>query len=285
MPRKSAAIRRKAVQDAAPRSRVGAGGSATRVRAGAAEPATRVRARPEPAKRARVSAEPTTRARTSSAEPAPRSRGRTASKSARLRDDFRSYARVAILSAAEEVLAEEGLHSARIEEIAQRARVAVGTIYNLVGDRDALVTEIMCARHAEIVTLLAGTLKSHEKAPFREQIHVVVLAMFRYFSSHWRFFRLVVDTEQGAAASGGKLGAAARGKHATLVEIHKLLRELVSRGVKQGSLRAAGSDIYPVMLSGLMRAVMLHDLTNQDRMSPEARADEVTRMFLEGAGT
>jgi AcrR family transcriptional regulator len=275
MPRKSAAIRRKAVHDAAPRSRVAAG-----------EPTTRVRARvPEPATRARASAEPGTRARATAGEPAPRSRGRSASKAARLRDDFRSYARVAILSAAEEVLAEEGLHSARIEEIAQRARVAVGTIDNLVGDRDALVAEIMCARHAEIVTLLASTLKSHEKEPFRDQTHSVVLAMFRYFSSHWRFFRLVVDTEQGAAAGGGKLRAAARGKHATLLEIHELMRELVSRGVKRGALRATGSEIYPVMLSGLMRAVMLHDLTNQDRSSPEARANEVTRMFLEGAGT
>src|SRR5881392_4197497 len=87
---------------------------------------------------------------------------------ARLRDDFRSFARAAILTAAEEVLAEEGLHAGRIEEVAQRARVAVGTIYNLVGDREALVMEILRARHAEVLTRLAAALEQHEAEPYRE---------------------------------------------------------------------------------------------------------------------
>src|SRR3954447_13276887 len=73
---------------------------------------------------------------------------------ARLRDDFRNYARAAILAAAEQVFADDGLHEARIEKIAERARVAVGTIYNLVGDREALVAEIIGARHAELVALM-----------------------------------------------------------------------------------------------------------------------------------
>jgi AcrR family transcriptional regulator len=210
-------------------------------------------------------------------------RTRPGAKSARLREDFRSFARVAILSAAEEVLADEGLHAARIEEIAQRARVAVGTIYNLVGDRDALIHEIMRARHAEVLALLASTLKSHKQKPFRAQIHAAALAMFEYFGSHSRFFRLVLESEP--AVGGGKLGAAARTKQATMLEIHKLFSELVQRGVKQGSLRAAGSELFPAMLSGLLRSVMMHDLALHEHAPPAARAEELTRMFFEGAGT
>lgn len=206
-----------------------------------------------------------------------------AAKPARLREDFRSYARVAILSAAEEVLAEEGLHAARIEEIAQRARVAVGTIYNLVGDRNALIAEIMRARHAEVLAVLATTLKTNKQKPFRDQVYATALAMFSYFGNHSRFFRLVLESEP--AAESGKLGPAAKSKQATMIEIHKLLRELVQRGVKQGSLRAAGSDLFPAMLGGLLRGVMMHDVLEHELVTPESRAEQVTRMFLEGAGT
>lgn len=211
-----------------------------------------------------------------------RSGAERAGRSATLREDFRSFARMAILSAAEEVLADEGLHAARIEEIANRARVAVGTIYNLVGDREALVREILHARHAEVVTLLATTLNRVEPQPFREQVHGLVVAIFEYFGEHRRFFRLVLEAER--AADGGKLGPSAR-KQKTVLEIRKRYAELVERGVKAGALRAEGSALYPAMLSGMLREVMLQDLELQERASPEARADLLTRMFLEGAGT
>jgi AcrR family transcriptional regulator len=204
-----------------------------------------------------------------------------ASKSASLRHEFRSYARTAILSAAEEVLAEEGLHAARIEEIAQRARVAVGTIYNLVGDRDALIQEILRARQAEIVNLLASTLRQYKAAPFHEQVRAAVLAMFEYFGGHMRFFRLVMETP----AAAGKLGAAARDSQTIHDEIHKLYRELMQRGVKLGVLRAENSELFPAMLSGMLRQVMIRDLKSQDRPSPQLRADAITRMFFKGAGT
>ena len=216
--------------------------------------------------------------RKSQAEPTPQ----RATK-ARLREDFRSFARAAILSAAEDVLAEEGLHAARIEEVAQRARVAVGTIYNLVGDREALVREILRARHAEVVATLASSIDRHKDKPYREQVHAVVLSVFEYFGEHWRFFRLVMESER--AAGGGKLGPAARGSQQTLAELRKLYRELIQRGVEQGAVRAEGSELFPVMLSGLLREVMIHDLEVRDRASPAQRAELLTRMFFEGAGT
>jgi AcrR family transcriptional regulator len=231
--------------------------------------------------RRKAASESTTRSRVSSSDSAARSGVRA--KTARLREEFRSFARVAILSAAEEVLAEDGLHVGRIEEIAQRARVAVGTIYNLVGDRDALIQEIMHARHAEVLSLLANTLKTHKPEPFPAQLHAAALAMFSYFGSHSRFFRLVLESD--SAAGGGKLGAAARSKQATMLEIHKLMRELIQRGVKSGALRSEGSELFPALLSGMLRSVMMHDLALNATASAESRASDVTRIFLQGAGT
>src|SRR5438874_10882073 len=47
-----------------------------------------------------------------------------------LRKEAKALYRNAILDAAEQVFAERGFHAARIQDIAERARTAVGTVYN-----------------------------------------------------------------------------------------------------------------------------------------------------------
>ncbi len=69
------------------------------------------------------------------------------------RDRVRTATRDALLEAAEHVFAEKGTDGARIEDIAARARVAVGTIYNYFGDSAELLkalinqnAETICSR-------------------------------------------------------------------------------------------------------------------------------------------
>lgn len=201
---------------------------------------------------------------------------------ARLRDDFRSFARAAILSAAEEVFALEGLHAARIEEIARRARVAVGTIYNLVGDRDALLIEIMQLRKSEIIRLLASTLKSHKQLAFQAQLHAFVLALFQYFSEHSRFFQLVMEAQRSPAC--GKAAPVTLVSQETLHDIRKQYRELMQRGLKQAVLRKDDVELYPALLGGMLREVMIYDLESPSRGTPAQRAAQVVQFFLQGAG-
>ena len=61
------------------------------------------------------------------------SRGSTVGKahpSGSVRSEAKALFRNAILDAAEIVFAERGFHEARIQDIAARARIAVGTVYN-----------------------------------------------------------------------------------------------------------------------------------------------------------
>ena len=48
-----------------------------------------------------------------------------------------------MLVAAEDVFAEAGLAKAHVEDIARRAGVAVGTLYNYYKDRDALLAAVL----------------------------------------------------------------------------------------------------------------------------------------------
>jgi len=197
----------------------------------------------------------------------------------RLREQFQSYARAVILEAGEDVMASQGLHAARMEEVAQKARVAVGTIYNLIGDRDALVAEILRLRHEELVLLLSRTLEEVRPLPFREQAERCLAALLDYFRTHRRFYQMVLESERSPACVHKRAAQEMVGK------MRELFRELVARGVQAGALRAEVQELAPTMLMGVMREVILLDVESQHPSSPQQRAAEVLSLFVEGAGT
>ena len=61
----------------------------------------------------------------------------------RRRDEARALFRNAILDAAEAVFAERGFHGARIQDVAARARIAVGTVYNHFAQKDDVLAALL----------------------------------------------------------------------------------------------------------------------------------------------
>lgn len=196
----------------------------------------------------------------------------------RLREQFRSYAREVILEAGEDVLAAQGVHAARMEEVAQRARVAVGTIYNLIGDRDALVAEILRLRHEQLLKLLNQSLEATRSLAFRAQTEACLLSLLTYFRAHQRFFRMALESERGPASAHKRLA------HETLAKLRDIFAQLVARGIEQGALRTDARALGPLLLMGTMRELILQDLEEGSPSSPEQRVSEVLRLFIEGAG-
>lgn len=66
-------------------------------------------------------------------------RSSKATKPPPLKTRLREAASEAILDAVEDILLERGLDGASIASIAERAGVAVGTLYNYFPDRDAMI--------------------------------------------------------------------------------------------------------------------------------------------------
>lgn len=197
----------------------------------------------------------------------------------RLREQFRSYARDVILEAGEDVLATQGLHAARMEEVAQKARVAVGTIYNLIGDRDALVAEIMRLRHEQIVALLDASLERARPLPFRDQALACMSEVLGYCREHRRFLRMALESERGPACAHKRLS------QETIAKLRDFYRELVARGVESGELRAEAREHGAAMLMGMMRELILLNVESEPAGTPRERVAELLSLFIEGAGT
>jgi AcrR family transcriptional regulator len=190
-----------------------------------------------------------------------------------LRERIREETVRAILTAAEEVFAERGIRTARMEEIAHRAGVSVGTLYNHFEDREGLVSALVERGRAE----LAHTLESaaDDAAPFEEQLRRFVRTVFEHFESKRQFLAIILE---GDAAN------TARPPSEAILVLRKRGEALVKRGLAQKALKSERSELFSAMLFGAVRASLVHELHNPGAMDFGQRADAVVDFFLHGAG-
>lgn len=198
--------------------------------------------------------------------------------SSKLRDRLKAATGEAILDAAEAVFAEEGLHAAKIEQIAALAGVSVGTLYNYFGDRDGILRAIAEQRRLELFARLDAVLEGERQRPFAAQVRAFVVALTAHFEAHQRFFSILMDAD---TARPGETPY--RSPKAVLQAVYERARTLMDRGVASGALPAPMADIAPVLLMSIVRGLSLRAI-NTKRGHIAAQAEMLTTFFLRGAG-
>lgn len=198
-----------------------------------------------------------------------------------LRQRLKEATSEAILAAAEQAFGLDGLHGARMEDVASRAGVSVGTLYNYFTDRAGLLDALLESRRGALIEALDLALGQTETEPFEKQIESVLRAVLEHFEAHRPFLSIVMQEEHAKDAS---LFPASRRPRETLRAIHARLKELVTRGVSRGKLRRESADLYPGLLLGMVRSVLIRTLYEPEPSGPvTARVSELVRFFLEGA--
>ena len=86
----------------------------------------------------------------------------------------REAASTALLEAAEHVASERGIEQTSIAAIAERAQVAVGTLYNYFPDREALFAALFKWRRDEMIPrLVAAAATADEDGPFEQRLRAL----------------------------------------------------------------------------------------------------------------
>jgi AcrR family transcriptional regulator len=198
-----------------------------------------------------------------------------------LRERFRREVATAIAAAAEEVFAEEGVHSAHVGHIAKRAGVAVGTLYNYYEDRDSLLAALLKERAEELAATFEAAIVSARGQPLREQVAAFVDAYFDFFTRHRPYFKIMYEGEFTQLQSAYPRSAAVPAqKHQA---IFGLLDEVFRAAAEAGQLRGDRIDLYPWLLLGMLRSIAMRDLRKGYPYDPsDARA--VVDLFMRGAG-
>ncbi|MCA1829504.1 MAG: TetR/AcrR family transcriptional regulator [Myxococcales bacterium] len=186
-----------------------------------------------------------------------------------LRERLREETARAILVAAEEVFADKGLHDARVEEIAARAGVSVGTVYNHFEDREALLADLVESRRKELALRLDQALADHQ--PFETQLRSFALTVFEHFESHRAFLSILLQSDVGQPTDAMR-------------EIRARIDVLVRRGLSRKALRSDFAPLLPSMFTGALKAILMHDLRNPGELEVPERAEAAIDFFLNGAG-
>jgi AcrR family transcriptional regulator len=198
-----------------------------------------------------------------------------------LRTRLREETGKAILEAAEQAIGELGFAAARIEDVASRAGVSVGTVYNHFDDRDALIEALVTRRREELAERMDEALQRSASAGFAVQLETFVRALLEHFEAHRAFLSALLEGEH--ARTRAPIGPRGARPNAAMLEVYRRAEKVVDRGRAEGSLREAGSELFAVYLVGALRGALLRELYEPRGVPLADRAPEIVRFFLQGA--
>src|SRR5437879_6605361 len=95
-------------------------------------------------------------------------------KPSKLRSRLREQTATAILEAAEQVFADQGLAASHMNDIAALAGVAVGTLYNHFKDRDALLSALLEMRRSGLLAVMDEFLAQPSSGDFGADLKELV---------------------------------------------------------------------------------------------------------------
>jgi predicted dehydrogenase len=135
---------------------------------------------------------------------------------------------------------------------------------------------LLHSRQDDIFAAVDVAIAETASAPFREQLAAFVRAIFANFDAHRAFFRIAVESEHLRAHAPSPCSAGS-----PMRAIWERAERLVRRGLDENLLCPEGSDLYPSVLAGMMRGVLV-GCTGTDKPFTD-ETDRVVAIFLHGA--
>ncbi len=197
----------------------------------------------------------------------------------KLRQQFRSATRDALLDAAAAVFERNGPAHVRMEDVAAEAGVAVGTVYNYFADRAALVGAVMESRTRGLLADLDAVVPAgRAAADFRQALRHFVEAISQHLDTNRALVTAVIEEQYQHG-----IDATAMSRRRTKVgQILARAEALMASGIRAEVLVKNDPAIYAAVLIGMIRGLALSALSrDDDRMS--SHVDEVVNLFLNGA--
>ena len=174
--------------------------------------------------------------------------------------------RPAILNAAAKLFRQKRFHEVLVEDVAEAAGVAKGTIYRYYRTKEELLAEICFVSLEELARDLAGLAERPESA--RERLFKMVEGAARYFREHSDFFE-VMQREWGQACLQRKSRFLAY-RSKTRATFAKVIRD----GQATGEFRGVDASLAAEMLMGMNRSMLFYG-------DPRMSAARVSRLILE----
>ena len=185
-----------------------------------------------------------------------------------LRSQLREAVRAAILDAAEELIAAKGMHGAGLAQIAKKAGIAVGTLYNYFEDRDAMVRALFETRRATLRPKVQAALAAGADLPFEARLRTFLRQVFGVFEEHRRYIKVVFEAEHLKPT----------GSHVDLITA---IDAIIAVGLAEGVIAKASVEPLSILLAGALRTVLVRKSQSGD--SFVEAVDPIVTLLVDGA--
>ena len=163
-----------------------------------------------------------------------------------------------ILEVATREFSAKGLAGARVDEIAERTNTSKRMIYYYFESKEGLYRSVL-EKVYEQIRLIESGIDIVDLSP-EDALRELVRVTFDWHHKHPDFVRLVMNENIHQGEHLSALGGI-KSRRQTIVE---LLRQILTRGVKQGRFR---SDIDPVDLHMSISALCFYNVSNRHTFS------------------
>ncbi len=181
---------------------------------------------------------------------------------------------------AEEVFAEKGFHAAKMDEIAERAGIAKGTIYLYFKSKEQLffqTIEFMIRGMIDTIKEKISTLND----PL-DRLKEGISSYFHYITRHKQIFFMILNEE--IASSGKGHSKKHKMKH---IELYRQSQEFIMRLMKECIDEGYLKPINPLWLSsaltGLLQKMVINSVVFDIDIAPDEMSSIATELFLNGA--
>lgn len=177
------------------------------------------------------------------------------------------------------VIARKGMAAATVQEIADEAGVAKGTIYLYFRDRDELVEKTFEWAIAELSKRIDAVLD--RDVPFDEKIHAIVAAKLGFFSENREFFRLYLSLRlaEGPAGRPRRRGQQCHPQYRVQAQ---RFADVLKQAMERGEIREADPYRMAVFIIEGSTAVILERLSENASPADASDVELIAGLVLDG---
>jgi AcrR family transcriptional regulator len=177
------------------------------------------------------------------------------------------------------VISRKGMAAATMQEIADEAGVAKGTIYLYFRDRDELVEKTFESAMHELMHQIDEALE--QDLPFESKMRAVTTAQLAFFSKNREFFRLYLSMRlpEGTAHQQRRQKQTCQPQYKNRVQ---KLADVLAAAMAAGEIRQVDPYRLALFIIEGSTAILIERLTEEDSPAEAADVDLISGLILDG---
>lgn len=180
-----------------------------------------------------------------------------------------------ILKAAREVFAQKGLHAATLDEIAEKAEFAKGTLYGYFQNKDDLFATML---EEEIINFEKSLEQvSREDLPATAKVEKVIKTMLLIFEQNVDFLQLLSKERPGMASIPTADNMMTHFRNLTTI-----VASMIRQGIKEGVFAVKDPVRTSAALFNLTHGSAMGSLLNKKKINDPEEAKFITGIFFNG---